>query len=80
MIESIFAYRSAGRDCFLLSALVGTKGRVVGVDMTPEQLDVANKNIEYHRKKFGYLKTNVEYYQGAPLAAPPLVISTCVLS
>lgn len=54
----------AGRDCFLLSGLVGAKGRVVGVDMTPEQLDVANRNIEYHRKKFGYLKTNVEFHKG----------------
>src|SRR4051812_23610076 len=28
----------SGRDCYLLSKLVGAKGRVVGVDMTDEQL------------------------------------------
>ena len=27
----------SGRDCYVLSALVGEKGRVVGVDMTEEQ-------------------------------------------
>ena len=31
----------AGRDCYLLSQLVGPGGSVVGVDMTVEQLDVA---------------------------------------
>ena len=28
----------AGRDCFLLSKLVGSTGFVTGVDMTPEQV------------------------------------------
>ena len=27
-----------GRDCFVLSKLVGPKGHVTGVDMTPEQV------------------------------------------
>src|SRR5512147_329763 len=31
----------SGRDCFILSKLVGPAGRVIGVDMTPEQLDTA---------------------------------------
>jgi SAM-dependent methyltransferase len=31
----------SGRDCYLLSKLVGEEGRVIGVDMTPEQLEVA---------------------------------------
>src|SRR5688572_365042 len=42
----------SGRDCFLLSKLVGSKGKVIGVDMTDEQLDVAKKHLDYHTKKF----------------------------
>lgn len=30
----------AGIDCFVLSKLVGQSGRVVGVDMTKEQVDI----------------------------------------
>lgn len=54
----------SGRDCFLMSALVGSSGRVFGVDMTPEQLEVANRNIDYHRKQFGYLNSNVSFHLG----------------
>lgn len=46
----------SGRDCFVLSKLVGEKGFVVGVDMTDEQLALANKHVEYHTKAFGTLK------------------------
>ena len=31
----------AGQDVYVLAQMVGAKGRVVGVDMTAEQLDVA---------------------------------------
>src|SRR3989338_6752315 len=34
-----------GRDCFVLSYLVGEEGEVVGVDMTAEQLEVANRYL-----------------------------------
>ncbi len=32
----------SGRDCFILSQLVGASGRVTGVDMTEEQLAVCS--------------------------------------
>jgi arsenite methyltransferase len=54
----------SGRDVYVLSQLVGESGHVVGVDMTEEQLEVANRHIEYHRKKFGYSKSNVTFLQG----------------
>jgi arsenite methyltransferase len=38
----------AGRDCYLASAFAGETGRVIGVDMTDEQLEVANNYIDYH--------------------------------
>lgn len=54
----------SGRDVFLMSKLVGEEGRVIGVDMTDEQLAVARKHIAYHTEKFGYKKPNVEFVTG----------------
>ena len=54
----------SGRDCYILSQLVGESGEVVGVDMTDEQLAVANAHLEYHREKFGYKKSNVRFIKG----------------
>lgn len=54
----------SGCDCYVLSQLVGEAGLVVGVDMTDEQLEVANRHIEYHRDKFGYAKSNIHFYKG----------------
>lgn len=53
-----------GRDAFLLSHLVGEKGKVIGVDMTPEQINFAQSKISYHQEKFQYKKSNVEFKQG----------------
>ncbi|TGL40372.1 methyltransferase domain-containing protein [Leptospira perdikensis] len=54
----------SGRDVYLLSQLVGEFGSVIGIDMTNEQLEVANKYIEYHQKQFGYKKSNVSFVKG----------------
>jgi len=54
----------SGRDAYTLSALVGEHGSVVGVDMTDEQLAVANRHIDFHREVFGYQKPNVEFRKG----------------
>lgn len=54
----------SGRDCFILSKLVGPTGRVIGVDMTPEQLDTARRHVGYHMEKFVYVKPNIEFLQG----------------
>lgn len=54
----------AGRDVYALSRLVGEQGSVVGVDMTPEQLAVANRHRDYHAQAFGYARSNVEFIQG----------------
>ena len=42
----------SGRDVYLLSKLVGSNGHVIGVDMTEEQLAVAEKHLAYHTDKF----------------------------
>lgn len=54
----------SGRDCYALSALVGEGGSVVGVDMTDEQLDVANAHLDFHADAFGYAKPNVRFLKG----------------
>jgi arsenite methyltransferase len=69
-----------GLDCFLAAKKVGAKGRVIGVDMTPEMLDKARINA----KKSGY--TNVEFRLGEienlPVAdgTADVVISNCVIN
>ena len=54
----------AGHDVYILSKLVGEKGKVYGVDMTEEQLNIAEKYKEYQTKVYGYSKPNVEFIKG----------------
>ena len=54
----------SGRDVYALAQLVGEQGVVVGVDMTQEQLAVAQRHQQYHRQVFGYAKSNVEFKLG----------------
>ncbi|MDP1520834.1 methyltransferase domain-containing protein [Porticoccus litoralis] len=54
----------SGQDCYVLSAMVGEQGDVVGVDMTDEQLAVANRHIEFHRQAFGFSRPNVRFIKG----------------
>ncbi len=79
----------AGRDAFVLSQLVGEQGRVVGVDMTPEQLDVARRHADFHAEQFGYANSNVEFVEGnierlaeagLPDAGFDIIISNCVIN
>lgn len=79
----------SGRDCYIASKLVGENGEIVGVDMTDEQLEVANKHIEYHKEQFGYKKSNVSFVKGniesldeLPFQAESfdLIISNCVIN
>ena len=53
-----------GRDVYIASKLVGESGSVIGVDMTPEQLEVARRHEAEQMKKFGYRKSNVRFLQG----------------
>ncbi|UOD35696.1 methyltransferase domain-containing protein [Deferribacteraceae bacterium V6Fe1] len=53
-----------GRDAYILSKLVGGSGRVIGIDMTDEQLDVAKKYIDSMTEKFGFKSPNIEFKKG----------------
>jgi SAM-dependent methyltransferase len=79
----------AGRDAYVLSKLVGKHGRVIGVDMTEEQLAVARRHQEYHRKAFGYANSNVCFLHGyierlseleLEDASVDVIVSNCVLN
>jgi arsenite methyltransferase len=79
----------SGRDTYLLSKLVGERGQVIGVDMTAEQLSVAEKHRDYHRQQFGYARSNVRLAAGyiedlksADIASSSvdLVVSNCVVN
>ena len=79
----------SGRDVYLLSKLVGEHGRVIGVDMTEQQLEVAERHREWHAQAFGHARSNVTLQLGdlAELAAlgiadnsVDVVVSNCVLN
>jgi arsenite methyltransferase len=53
-----------GRDCYVLSRLVGERGQVIGVDMTREQLAVANRHREWHARAYGHARSNVDFREG----------------
>ena len=42
-----------GFDCFIAGAKVGATGRVIGVDMTPAQLAVAEAHRAFQAEAFG---------------------------
>ncbi|MBI4833992.1 MAG: arsenite methyltransferase [Planctomycetes bacterium] len=70
----------AGIDCFIAANKVGAKGKVIGVDMTPEMIEKARGNA----RKAGI--TNVEFKLGEIENLPvengsiDVVISNCVIN
>ncbi|MEP0842608.1 MAG: arsenite methyltransferase [Phycisphaerae bacterium] len=74
----------AGFDVFLAGPKVGAAGRVIGVDMTPEMLSRARRQIDAYRRRTGL--DNVEFRLGEiehlPVAdaAVDVVISNCVIN
>lgn len=70
----------AGFDCFLAAQKVGTSGKVIGIDMTPEMIEKAQVNA----RKYGYL--NIEFRQGDIEDLPvedssvDVIISNCVIN
>lgn len=51
-----------GKICFIAAQIVGPKGKVIGVDMTDEMLEVARRNAPIVAEHIGY--TNVEFRKG----------------
>src|SRR5204862_2210956 len=51
-----------GKICFIAAQIVGPKGKVFGVDMTDEMLEVARRNTPIVAERLGY--ANVEFRKG----------------
>src|SRR5260370_2010078 len=51
-----------GKICFIAAQIVGPKGKVVGVDMTDEMLEVARRNAPMVAERIGYV--NVDFRKG----------------
>lgn len=51
-----------GKICFIASQVVGESGKVIGVDMTDDMLEVANRNAPIIGEAIGYC--NVEFRKG----------------
>lgn len=70
----------AGVDCFLAANIVGDKGRVIGVDMTPEMVEKARENA------WNNCYRNVEFRLGEIENLPvesstvDVIISNCVIN
>ena len=73
-----------GFDVFIAGRKVGATGRAIGVDMTPEMLGKARKNIATYHERTGL--NNVEFRLGEiehlPLAdaSVDVIISNCVIN
>ena len=73
-----------GLDVFLAARKVGPTGRAIGIDMTPEMVELARRNAE--RGNDGEPFTNVEFHQATidklplPDNSVDCVISNCVIN
>ena len=69
-----------GFDCFLAANEVGTTGRVIGVDMTPEMVSKARANT--NREQFPQVEFRLGEIEHLPIAdqTADVVISNCVIN
>jgi len=78
-----------GRDAYVAARLVGERGRVIGIDMTGEQLEVANRHVETQTRRFGLATPNIRFAEGymedleavgVADESVDVVISNCVIN
>lgn len=77
----------SGRDVYALAQLVGKNGEIVGVDMTDEQLAIAEQYRSHHADTFGFdnvkfLKGYLEKLDDLELEANSfdIIVSNCVIN
>jgi ubiquinone/menaquinone biosynthesis C-methylase UbiE len=70
----------AGFDCFLAAKKVGKKGKVIGVDMTPEMLDKARANAR--KGRYANVEFRLGEIENLPIAdkSVDVIISNCVIN
>ncbi len=78
-----------GRDAYLLSKLVGPKGRVIGIDMTEAQIEVAERHRAGQLSLWGYPDEALQFKRGfiedlaacgIANASVDVVVSNCVIN
>ena len=76
-----------GRDVFIAAKLVGPSGKVIGVDMTPSQLEFARSHEAKQIERLGLPESNVTFVQSyiedmpaIPDESVDVVISNCVVN
>ena len=69
-----------GMDVFLAARNVGRTGKSIGIDMTPEMIELANRNLA--RTDFDNVEFHLAEIESMPLesASVDCVISNCVLN
>jgi SAM-dependent methyltransferase len=79
----------AGQDAYVLAQLVGESGSVTGIDVTPEQLQVARRHVGWHQERFGFAASNVDFVDGdierldrlgLPAENFDVIVSNCVIN
>jgi len=69
-----------GIDCFLAAKKVGPKGKVIGLDMTPDMIKLARQNA----KKIGISNVDFRYGEMEDMPLPDdsvdVIISNCVIN
>jgi len=70
----------AGLDCFLAAKKVGAKGKVIGVDMTPEMIDKARGNAQ--KEDYENVEFRLGEIENLPVSneSVDIVISNCVIN
>ena len=70
----------AGFDCFLAANKVGKKGKVIGVDMTPEMVKKANENAK--NNNYGNVEFRLGDIEKLPVGDGSInvVMSNCVIN
>lgn len=69
-----------GLDCFLAAQKVGPSGRVIGVDMTADMIDLARNNTE--KNNFENVEFRLGEIENLPVAndSVDIIISNCVIN
>ena len=67
-----------GKICFIASQVVGPEGKVIGVDMTDDMLEVARRNTPIVAENIGH--ANVEFVKGRRPYQPKKILKNSVNS
>jgi len=70
----------AGFDCFIAASKVGSTGKLIGVDMTPEMIEKATRNAQ--AGNFGNVEFRLGEIENLPVSdnQVDVVISNCVIN